>query len=564
MRYALLAAAEMHWGTLAMGLFGGLALFLLGMDRLAESLKAVAGNRMRDVLRELTTNRFMAVLTGTFVTAVIQSSSVTTVLVVGFVSAGILSAAQSVGVIMGANVGTTVTAQIVAFNVTEYALLLVAVGFGVGFAGKGDRIRQYGDGVMGLGLVFFGMGVMGDSMAPLREYEPFLTGMAGLENPLLGVIAGAVFTALIQSSSATTAVVIVMATTGVMTLPAGIAVTLGANIGTCVTALLASLGKPREAMRAAAVHILFNVAGVLVWLPFVDFLAGITASFSPVAEGIEGIEKLAAETPRQIANAHTVFNLANTALFIGFAPQFARFAERLVPDRPLPAAERVRARYLDEALLVTPALAMDRARMELQELGDLVAGMFRDALPAVLRGNEAEIRAVTSRDDRVDALHGQIIRYLARIGRTPVDTAQTRKLLKLVEATNSLEAVGDVIETNLGALGCRRVEEALTVSDETAEVIGRFHAAIARTLDDAIRAVTDDDLDAARRVIAEKASINAMADAAALHVGRRLDASELERITAYRLETDLVENLKRVYYFAKRVSRGVVLDMPED
>ncbi len=256
-------------GQMMMQLFGGLALFLFGMEQMADALKAVAGERMKTILAKLTTNRYMGAVTGAFVTAIIQSSSVTTVMLVGFVTAGLMSLSQAIGVIMGANIGTTITAQIVAFKVTKYALLLVAVGFGLVFIGKRDNVKQYGHLIMGLGLIFFGMGVMSDAMKPLRSYQPFLDMMITMENPLIGVLVAAVFTGLIQSSSATTGIVIVMATQGLITLPAGIALAFGANIGTCVTAMLASIGKTREALRAAVVHVLFNVAGVAIWFFFI-------------------------------------------------------------------------------------------------------------------------------------------------------------------------------------------------------------------------------------------------------------------------------------------------------
>jgi phosphate:Na+ symporter len=237
------AQTELAMLPLVMGLLGGLALFLYGMDKMSESLKAVAGERMKSILARLTTNRVTGALTGAFVTAVIQSSSVTTVLVVGFVTAGLMSVSQSVGIIMGANIGTTITAQIIAFKVTKYALLIVAAGFAMLFLGKRERTRHHGAGIMGLGLVFFGMGVMGEAMAPLRSYQPFLDAMIRMENPAVGILVAALFTGLIQSSSATTGIVIVMASQGLITLTAGIALILGANIGTCVTALLASIGR---------------------------------------------------------------------------------------------------------------------------------------------------------------------------------------------------------------------------------------------------------------------------------------------------------------------------------
>ena len=375
-------------------LVGGLALFLFGLDQLAGSLKAVAGDRMKALLARLTRNRVVGVLTGAFVTAVIQSSSVTTVLVVGFITAGLMTATQAVGVIMGAHIGTTVTAQILAFRITEYALLLVAVGFGLAFAGRRGIVRKYGTGIMGLGLVFFGMGIMGEAVAPLRSHPAFMRVMASLARPEAGILAGALFTAVVQASAATAGIAIVLAGQGVLSLAGGIAIILGANVGTCVTALLASIGKPREAVRAALLHVLINVTGVLLWLPFLEQLADLVRWISPHAPGLGGATRIAAEAPRQIANAHTVFNVVNTVVFLPFATAFVKAVRLIVPERRAEEEGVVRAKYLDAGLLVTPSLALDRARLELLRMGDAVKKMLLTALPAVLAGSRESLEAV--------------------------------------------------------------------------------------------------------------------------------------------------------------------------
>ncbi len=552
------APATLNLSVLLMGLFGGLALFLFGMEQMSESLKAVAGERMKSILSRLTSNRLMGAVTGAFVTAVIQSSSVTTVLVVGVITAGLMSLSQSIGIIMGANVGTTITAQIIAFKITKFALLMIAVGFGMLFFSKRERIRQYGTGLMGLGLVFFGMSVMGDSMEPLRSYQPFLDWMIQMETPAVGILVGALFTALVQSSSATTGIVIVMASQGLITLPAGIAVIFGANVGTCVTALLASIGKPREALRASMVHVLFNTAGVLVWLPFIDQLAALVTSFSPVAQDLTGTAKLAAESPRQIANAHTVFNIANTLLFLPFAGQFARLVEKMVPDRPMEDERLVRAKYLDEELLSTPSLALDRARLEILHLGDLVMEMLERILPAMVAGEREELQEIADLDDGVDLLHGQIVTYLGKISQHPLTESQTAEFLKLMETTNDLENIGDIIETNLARLGTERIEEGVSISAPTQQVIQEFHRAVKRALAAAMQAATQKSEEAARVVIDMKQEINRLADSAALHQARRLVAEEPNRLPAYTVEMDILQNLKRIYYFAKRMARLVV------
>ncbi|MDA7888411.1 Na/Pi cotransporter family protein, partial [Akkermansiaceae bacterium] len=304
-------------GLMIMSLLGGLALFLYGMEQMSGALKAIAGDGLRKLLSGLTKNRFMGVITGAFTTAVVQSSSVTTVLVVGFISAGLMTLTQSVGVIMGANIGTTITAQIVAFKVTKYALAIVAIGFSMIFISKQDKIRQVGTALMGLGLVFFGMGLMSNATNPLRDYQPFIDTMARMDNPFFGILVAAAFTALVQSSSATTGIVIVLALDGFISLEAGITLAFGANLGTCVTAILAAIGKSVEAKRAAAVHVIFNIIGVILWIGFIGQLADWVEAISPKYPNLEGGARLAKEVPRQIANAHTLFNVVNTIVLIG-------------------------------------------------------------------------------------------------------------------------------------------------------------------------------------------------------------------------------------------------------
>lgn len=536
---------ELDIVVLLMTLFGGLALFLHGMDRMTEALKAVAGDSMRSILARLTSNRLFAVATGAGVTAVIQSSSVTTVLVVGFVTSGLMTLSQAAGVIFGANIGTTITAQIIALDVTRYALAFVASGFAVSFFGKREQARARGTVVMGLGLIFFGMGVMGEAMEPLRNEPAFTDAMVSLSSAWLGILVGAGFTAIVQSSSATTALVIVLAAQGLVPLEAGIALILGSNIGTSVTALLAAIGKPRDALRAAAIHTGFNTGGVLLFLPFIGVLA-------EVVRGIGG------GLAREIANAHTIFNVVATIVFMATLTPFVNFIQRLVKDRPEPEERRIRAKYLDKELLRTPPLALDRARLEMNRMTDRVRTMLDRSVPLILDGTRHELSDLEAMDDEIDDLHGHIITYLGMIGKQSLSDADSDELVGLMEATNNLEAIGDIIETNLVALGFGRIEAGFQVSQATREIITGFHDAVKRGFDGAMIAVTQRNEQEAARVSAMKDEINSLERAAALHEAERLVAPEPNRVEAYRFEIDVINNLKRIYYFSKRTARAAV------
>lgn len=534
---------SIKWFTLIVGLIGGLALFLLGMDLMTDALRLVVGDRAKAVLEKLTSNRFAGLLTGAGITAVIQSSSVTTVLVVGFISAGLMSFIQSIPIILGSNIGTTVTAQIIAFNITNWALVLISVGFGMSALAKRQTRKSQGTAVLGLGLIFFGMVVMGEAMSPLRTYEPFIKMMETLDNPLLGILAGAVITAILQSSSATTGIVIVLASQGLITPGAGIALVLGANIGTSVTALLAAIGKPREAQRAAVAHLLFNVVGVLIWIPFVGWLVSIVGN-------------IGGGTAREVANAHTVFNVINALIFLPFVTPFAALVTKLVPDKPVEG--EMRPKYLDKSLIRSPSLALSAARMEMLRMASRVQGMLADILPAVLDGSIDTLEDVASMDDEVDLLHGLLLEYLGDIGEARLSEASSDELMDLFEATNSLEAIGDIIETNLVTLGHQRIGASITVSEQTREVLDIYHTAVSDAFRLALIAVTQKDQDAARTVAKMKSHIRNLERAANEHEAERLVADEPNRIATYRFETDLLTNLKRIYYFTRRIARVAV------
>lgn len=534
---------SIKWTALIFGLLGGLAIFLIGMEMMTEALRLIVGGKARMVIEKLTSNRFMGLLTGAGITAVVQSSSVTTVLIVGFISAGLMSFVESIPVILGSNIGTTITAQVIAFNVTTWALALVAGGFLLTQVAKREKRKAQGAAIIGLGLVFFGMVVMGEAMSPLRTYEPFINAMESLDNLFLAILVGAIFTALVQSSSATTGIVIVLASQGLISLEAGVGLIMGANIGTSVTALLAAIGKPREAQRAAVAHLVFNVAGVLIWLPFLGLL-------------VSWVESLGGGISREVANAHTIFNVVNALIFLPFVTQFAALITRMVPDKPQVGA--IAPKYIDAGLLRTPNIALAKARMEILRMASRVQGMLVDFLPAILDGDIDTMADVEERDDEVDELHGLVLEYLGRISQEKLSEDSSAELVDLLEATNALEAIGDLVETNMIALGYERIESSVTVSVETRSLIERYHQLVVEAFEMALVAVLQKDQGAARTVTGMKREIRNLEDEIMVHQNERLVADEPNRVATYRFELDLITNMKRVYYFARRIARAAV------
>ncbi|MDH3667171.1 MAG: Na/Pi cotransporter family protein [Paracoccaceae bacterium] len=538
------------------GLFGGLALFLFGMDIMTVALKRAAGDYMKDILAKLTSNRLVGAGLGAVVTAVIQSSSVTTVILVGFISAGLMSMAQSVAVIMGANIGTTITAQILAFKVTKLALPMIAIGFLASFISKNEVRRELGNILLGLGLVFYGMGVMSGAMKPLRSYEPFIDFMISLDNALLGAMVGAAFTAIVQSSSATTGILIVMAGQGLISLEGAIAIALGANIGTCVTAGLASIGKPREAVRAAAVHTLFNVAGVLLWIGFVPQLAQLASSISPASTELIGIERLAADSPRQIANAHTLFNVINTFLFIGLSTQIARLVEWLIPDRPIVVGEEFLPKFLDVGLISTPAIALDAVRREIGRIGGQVQEMIEAVMPVAISGTRAQLEKIAQMDKVVDALHRAVIGYLREISLTNLSESQSRRLMTLIQIANDLEHIGDQIATNMITSAGKRIDEGVVVSEATANAITGFHQEVVKALEGALEAVAKEDQAIATQVRGMKKDVADLGREIAAHGIERLTADAPLRLETYAREMEMIEILDAIFKVARRIARS--------
>ena len=359
---------SISWKFMFIGLAGGLALFLYGMNKMSAGMKHTAGNQMRSILASLTKNRVIALSVGAFVTMVIQSSSATTVMLVSFVQSGLMTFVQSLGVILGADIGTTITAQLIAFKLTDYALLMVAVGFALPMVSKTDNAKNIGEVILGFGILFFGMKLMSDAMEPLRTHPGFMEMMKGLENPFAGLVVGTIFTAIVQSSSASTGVVIVLAQQNLISLEAGIAVIFGANIGTCVTAGLACIGASREAKRVALSHVLFKIAGVLLFIFWIPQFAELIQTIS---------EQFGSQTARQIANAHTLFNVSMALCFLPFTNVFGTLILKILPDKKIDIGIIPATWHLDEGMIETPAIAIDLARTEISRVAKLLGRMMR-------------------------------------------------------------------------------------------------------------------------------------------------------------------------------------------
>ncbi len=545
-------------GALLVNVAGGLAIFLYGMHKMTEALKIVAGERIKVILGKLTTNRFSAAFAGASITAIIQSSSITTVLVVGFITAGIMTFPQSIGVILGANLGTTITAQIIAFKITKSALLLIALGFFTEVLAKNQRIKQLGVLSMGLGMLFFGMELMSQATTPLRSFEPFMALMQNLDNPILGVLIGAVFTALVQSSSATTGIVIVMASQGLLSLESAIALIFGSNIGTCVTAIISAVGKPREAMQAATVHVLFNVIGVLLFVGFIPQFADFIRSISPVSETLNDVSLLAADTPRQIANAHTIFNVLNLIIFIGFTTTLAKVALKIVPTKPLEILPETLPKYLDKMFLDQPAMALDRVRLELGRVGEKLIGMIKDSYPTLTVGTKERINDLHKRDKEIDALSDAITLYLRKLATANLVEPQPVYLQRYLGVADYLENISDIIDTGLVKDSYKRLNNQVKISPQTEQKLSEIYKELFQTAQITLEALLENDHTKAQQVIESKLRFYGLIERTRSHLYVRLKTEQPEHLLVYKIEISAMENFKRIYNQLRNICKLIV------
>jgi phosphate:Na+ symporter len=503
------------------------------MQLLGEGLQHAAGGRMRQILGTISRSRFRAVMVGAFITAVIQSSSATTIMLVGFASSGLMDLTQTIGMILGADIGTTVTVQLIAFQVFDYALLLVGIGFLMIFT-SGRKIFKYvGQVILGFGLIFLAIKTMSDAMAPLRQNEIVKAILVSLgDQPLLGVIVAAVVSALVHSSAATIGLTITLSLQGLLPLAAAIPIIFGANIGTCATALASSVGAKAEAKRVAVAHIFFKVVGVLVFLPFI----------TPFTRAVQMTTE---EVPRQIANAHTLFNVGITLFFLPFSTILARLITRLVPE-DIQRDGLFRPKYLDEQVLETPALALGQATREALRMADIVSEMFSKTIGTFSEEEPELIEYIQEKDDQVDTLDREIKHYLTKLSHQGLTDEQSKREIGILAFVNNMENIGDIVDRNLMDLARKKLGKGVRFSEPGMKEIVLLHRKVFQNLELAISAFASGDPTLANQVLERKLEISQterkfrQAHIQRLHDGYR------ESIDTSEIHLDVLTNLKRI------------------
>jgi phosphate:Na+ symporter len=513
-------------------LFGGILLLIYGIKLMSDGLKSAAGSKIRSLLRSLTSNRLTAVGGGAFITGLIQSSSATSVMLVGFVSASLMSFRQTLAVILGADIGATLTVQLIAFHVYDYAVLLVGIGLVFTLFAKRTLLRNFGQSLLGFGFVLLSLKIMIEAMAPLQNNELIRQAfIAFTDTPFIGIALSAGITALIHSSTATMGIALVLATSGLISLPAAIAIVLGANIGTCSTAFLASLRAPAEARRVAWAHLLFKVIGVLLFLPFLSSFTQLAASTAP-------------DLTRQIANANTLFNVIMAVIFLPFIGPFSKLIKHLVPEKE--EEKKVGPMYLDEHVLGTPALALGQASREALRVSDIVREMLMASIKVFQRDDQAAIQTIKSKDNLVDLLDRHIRLYITRLSSSPLNEFQSRRSMAVLEISRNLENIGDIIDRNIMPLALKRISKGITFSQEGMDEILLFHKKVLDNFDTAISAFASNDRDLADQVLRNKEELGLMErDLVQAHLDR-LRKGFRESIETSHIHLDLIGNLARI------------------
>ena len=515
-------------------LAGGLGLFLYGMKMMGDGLEKAAGKRLKNLLEVLTTNRFIGVLIGAVITAIIQSSSATTVMVVGFVNAGIMSLVQATGVIMGANVGTTITGQLIAFNLSNIAPISTLIGVGLIFFSKKKSIQRLGEILAGFGILFLGLDMMSNAMEPLGEIPEFREMLVKFKHPLWGMLAGVLMTAIIQSSSASIGILQALAMQGIIGIDGAIFMLFGQNIGTCITALMASIGTNVMAKRTATIHLLFNVLGTVLFLALI--LLGV-----PYVQFIESLTP--GNLVRQIANGHTLFNVFNTIILFPFSNYLVKISERLVKSKK-EDIEDMQLMFLDKRILETPPIAIVQIGKEIDRMGALAGENVKTAMKAFLDRDEDLIEEIYKREELINYLNMEITDYLVQVNGLPLGSPDSDLIGRYFHVVNDLERIGDHSE-NLIEYTEYIIREGITLSETAVQGLITMKEMVLNVIDNALMAMRTEDRELAKNVDIQEQAIDDMeVQLRDAHIERLIN--EQCSVQSGVIFLDIVSNLERI------------------
>lgn len=525
-------------------LLGGFGMFLYGMQLMGDGLEKAAGEKLKKILEVLTKNRVMAILIGAGVSAIIQSSSATTVMTIGFVNAGLMNLFQAAGIIMGANIGTTITAQLIAFNLTDVAPLILGIGALIVMFGKKKRTRDIGDILLGFGILFIGMTFMSDAMIPVGETPFFKNLILAIGNhPLLGVLVGLGMTAVVQSSSATIGILMALAANNSITLSIALPVLFGDNIGTCATALLASIGTNKNAKRASLIHLTFNTIGTII------FMCGFSIVLKVVPTFGGGIQ-------RQIANAHTMFNIVNVFVQAPFITYLVKFVTKLIPGDE-DVSNGLKLVYIDNRLLETPSIACGQVLKEITRMARISQKNLKDSMDSFLNRDENLVNSVFEEENTINFLQNKITDYMVSLSNKNLSEDQSKLITSLFHVVIDVERIGDHAK-NIAEFTQYNLENNVYFSEDAANDIKNLYSLANQAVEFTIIGLSNSDFEAAKKVIEIEEQIDQLEEDLKNEHIRRLSSRTCDSAGAS-IFVELLSNLERVGDHSSNIAK-IVLD----
>ena len=531
---------------IVIGIMGGLGLFLYGMNLMGEALEKAAGSKLKKIIELLTSNIFMGVIVGTIVTAIIQSSSATTVMVVGFVNAGIMTLPQAVGVIMGANIGTTVTAQLVSIDINGLAPIALGIGIVLYLFTNKPKTKHLAEVLIGFGILFTGMDFMKEAVQPLSEYEGFTNALLTFgKYPILGLLLGFGITAIIQSSSASMGMLVVLASQGLIPLNSALPILYGQNIGTCVTSLLSSIGASISARRAALIHLMFNVLGTII---FLIFLNGI------VVKAVVYMDP--DNVARQIANVHTIFNITSTLMLLPFNRIIIKLATKLVPDNNTEDDDVKVVKYIDDRMIETPSIALVSVEKETLRMGEKSRESLDSAMTGIFEKSEKDLSNTLKKEKVINELQKTILNYLLKLSKAPLNEESREVIDSLFNTVNDIERIGDHAE-NLAELGKSSIVNDVVFSDNARSELSDMYNKVLSTYTYSLESMRTSDVDLACKVIKMEEQVDIMEKTCRLNHMRRLN-NNMCSIDNGIIYLEILTNLERVSDHAVNIAQQVI------
>ncbi|MGL5694021.1 MAG: Na/Pi cotransporter family protein [Peptostreptococcaceae bacterium] len=531
--------------SIAISILGGLGLFLYGMNLMAQGLQNSAGNKLKKIVELLTSNVIMGVLVGTAVTAIIQSSSATTVMVVGFVNAGIMTLNQAIGVIMGANIGTTVTAQLVSFNLEGLAPVALGIGIILYLFASRPGIKNFAEILLGFGILFTGMEFMKDAVKPLAEYKGFTDALLSFgHRPILGLLLGFAITGIVQSSSASMGMLIALAAQGLLPLTSALPILYGDNIGTCVTSLLSSIGASRNAKRAAIMHLLFNVIGSILFLFVLN---------RPIAYIVTKIDPT--DAARQIANAHTLFNLINVALLLPFSKYIVKLAVKLVPDNSEDNDDKA-TKYLDDRMLETPSIALGNTIKETVRMGEIAKDCLESSMNGFINKSDMNVKEAFETEKTINVLQRSILNYLLNLSKTSLPSDLIESVDSLFNTVNDIERIGDHSE-NIAELAKTAIDGDLDLSKDGILEIKEMYKLVLQNYIEALQIINDNNQELANKILEREEEVNKIEKSIRINHIHRLNKDRCS-VDSGILYIDLISNLERISDHCANISKRVI------